>query len=227
MILGDHGFQRAEEPFILTEQGNVENNMPAFYLLPPKNLKTEQRDMYDNLVSNSHKLTSFYDLNQMLRDILSIGVNKTSEEIFKDYEGHGISLLADVSDRTCQEAEIPEGYCSCTDGVIKLIPSSVKHLAVAILTDTNQFVQSLGRCKILKLKEVKQAIPKVTDQNVSVQIQIEVKPQNALFEASFSFKLKGGMISSSKLTRLDWYSDTSHCVPDKFSVSQTILYLLI
>eukprot|EP00092_Neocalanus_flemingeri_P031328 GFUD01034024.1.p1 GENE.GFUD01034024.1~~GFUD01034024.1.p1 ORF type:complete len:665 (-),score=137.74 GFUD01034024.1:75-2069(-) len=215
MILGDHGFQRAEDPFILTDQGRVENNMPAFYLLPPANLKEKKRDIYDNLVRNSQKLTSFYDINQMLRDILAAGVGKSSEELFSDFEGHGTSLFTELADRTCQEAEIPEDYCSCTDGVVKLSPSSVRPLAVAILKDTDQFVSSLERCQMLQLNQVKEAMAKVTDQQVFFSIQIEVKPHNALFEASFSFSLEQRNLDSSKLTRLDWYSDTSQCVPDQ------------
>merc|ERR1719153_1594638 len=101
MILGDHGFQRAEDPFILTEQGKVEANMPALYLLPPVNLKTDKSELYRNIVNNANKLTSFYDLNQMLRDILALGVNKKSKELFADFEGHGASLFSNLTDRTC------------------------------------------------------------------------------------------------------------------------------
>merc|ERR1719167_728119 len=33
-LLADHGFMRADNPFTMTEQGKIENNMPALMLLP-------------------------------------------------------------------------------------------------------------------------------------------------------------------------------------------------
>ena len=216
MILGDHGFQRAEDPFILTEQGKVETNMPALYLLPPAKFKTDKSELHNNLVNNAKKLTSFYDLNQMLRDILALGVGKNSKDMFANFEGHGASLFSNLTDRTCEEAEIPEEYCSCRDGVVKLEPSVVKSTAVAILEDTDRFISPLGLCEILHLDQLKEATAKITESKISVTLQIGVKPHNALFEASFSYQQEEYKISNTRLTRLDWYSDTSHCVPDVY-----------
>ena len=41
---------------------------------------------------------------------------------FRNYEGHGQSLLSRIPPRTCAEASIPEDYCACLDGVSKLDP---------------------------------------------------------------------------------------------------------
>lgn len=35
LLMGDHGFQRAESPFFQSKQGFAEQDHPAFYLLPP------------------------------------------------------------------------------------------------------------------------------------------------------------------------------------------------
>ena len=216
MILGDHGFQRAEDPFILTEQGRVENNMPALYILPPAKFKERHGELHANLVKNTQKLTSFYDINQMLRDILALGVNRTTSDMFDSFEGHGSSLFSKIADRTCEEAEIPEDYCSCIDGVVKISPGDVKHTAMAILADTDRFVKQLGICEVLSIDHVREATAKITDKKISVNLQIRVKPHSALFEASFSFMRDSKKIINSKLTRLDWYSETSHCVPSTY-----------
>ena len=89
IICGDHGFQRGEDPFLMTDQGKTENNLPAFYLLPPENLIKEKSEMHANLVKNSQKLTSFWDVNQMLRQILSMSLGENTSSLFPNYEGHG------------------------------------------------------------------------------------------------------------------------------------------
>merc|ERR1719419_1815868 len=178
MILGDHGFQRGEDPFILTEQGRVENNM--------------------------------------LRDILMMGTNHTFKEIFPNFEGHGLSLFNYLGDRTCADAEVPEEYCSCTDGVMKLSVASLRPIAEALLIDINTFVQPLGHCQRLVLAKVKDATVKSTEDKKSINIQLEVGPIPAYFDASFSFNTETQKIEGCKLTRLDWYSDTSKCVPERY-----------
>ena len=167
-------------------------------------------------MKNTQKLTSFYDINQMLRDILALGVNRTTSDLFHGFEGHGSSLLTKLPDRTCEEAEISEDYCSCKDGVVKISPGDVKNTAIAILADTDRFVKQLGICEILTIDHVREATAKITDKKVSVNIQIRVKPHSALFESSFSFMRDSKKIIQSKLTRLDWYSDTSQCVPSTY-----------
>ena len=98
----------------------LENNLPAFYILPPNNLKKKHPILHKNLVDNSQKLTSFWDANKMLRKILSMATKKPVTELFKNFEGHGESLFHKLKDRTCAEAEIPENYCTCTDGVTRV-----------------------------------------------------------------------------------------------------------
>ena len=40
ILMGDHGFQRGEFKFTLTDQGRMEDKLPLFHLLPPKKFKS-------------------------------------------------------------------------------------------------------------------------------------------------------------------------------------------
>ena len=74
--------------------------------------------------------------------------------LFPNYEGDGTSLLSNVGDRTCEEAEIPESYCRCQDGVKDLTGKQASDLATAIILDINNFLASFTFCNILDLDKV-------------------------------------------------------------------------
>ena len=92
-------------------------NMPAFYLLPPAEFSSKYPEKYKNLVKNSKSVTTFFDINQMMRDFLSLASDTSVSKLFQGFEGHGSFLFSNLSARTCEQAEIPEDYCSCLDGV--------------------------------------------------------------------------------------------------------------
>ena len=212
MILGDHGFQRGEQPFMMTEQGNAENNLPGFYLLPPQKLIKEESKMHANLLKNAEKLTSFWDLNQMLRQILSMSLDVNTTSLFPNFEGHGMSLLSDVGDRTCQEAEIPESYCQCQNGVKSLTGKQASDLATAIILDINNFLASFTFCHILDLAKIEGNSVKFLANIVSVRVQFDVKG-GGKFEARFSYSFDEEELKEGKAVRLDLYEPTSKCVP--------------
>ena len=212
MICGDHGFQRGEDPFLMTDQGKTENNLPAFYLLPPENLINEEREMHANLVKNSQRLTSFWDVNQMLRQILSMSLGENTSTLFPNYEGHGASLLSHVGDRTCQEAEIPEAYCECQDGVKDLSAEQAKELAIALVLDINNFLACFTFCHKLNLDKVVGGSVKILGKIISVRVQFDVKGERK-FEGRFSYSLAEEELTEGKAVRLDLYEPTSGCVP--------------
>ena len=212
--MGDHGFQRAEDPFFLTRQGAVENDLPALYILPPVKFLERHEEMYGHLRNNTDKLTSFFDVNQMIRQLLAMASNNTVEHLFKGFEGHGVSLFSDVGDRTCAEADIPEDYCRCTDGTSELESQSAREIAVSIIRDLNNFLAGFGLCQELQLKEVKEATVKRAREVISVKVKFGVENRGGLMEGSFSWTV-GEMsdLKTGQVVRLDWYSSTSHCVP--------------
>ena len=217
LLMGDHGFQRAEDPFVLTRQGAVENDLPALYLLPPADFSVRHPEKYQNLRNNAAKLTSFFDVNQMLRQVLALASNKTVEDIFRGFEGHGTSLFDDVGDRTCAQADIPEDYCRCTDGIAELPAREATEIARSIIRDINTFLAGFRLCQELELSELKEATVK-RGQLTSVKTKFSVRNRGGIFEGTFSWSpSQPSQLRSGKVVRLDWYSSTSTCVPDSLN----------
>ena len=212
MILGDHGFQRGEQPFMMTSQGKTENDLPAFYLLPPGKLVRERKDMHANLVKNSERLASFWDVNKMLRQILSMSLDVNTTSLFPNYEGHGTSLLSDVGDRSCEEAEIPEAFCECQDGVTDITGEQASDLATAMVRDINNFLAAFPFCRTLNLDKVGDGSVKILGSIISVRLQLDAKG-GGKFEGRFSYSQDGEALREAKAVRLDLYGPTSGCVP--------------
>ena len=216
MLMGDHGFQRSDPPFIFTKQGKTEIDMPAFYLVPPEDFSIKHPTKYKNLIENSKVLTTFFDINQMMRDILSLSVDKPTRHIFKGFEGHGKSLFEKLSNRTCKEAEVPEEFCSCTDGVFSLDTDtdSLVKLSKALLKDVNSYLKDIKYCVELTVLKLDNASVKRTNDLSLLTFQIYVEQKRAIFEARVTCKQNSVDPCGINLTRLDWYSLTSQCIPD-------------
>merc|ERR1719318_2423274 len=120
-----------------------------------------------------------------MRDILSMAVDKPVSQIFKGFEGHGKSLFENLSSRTCEEAEIPEEYCSCMDGVTSMDPEDdiLVRLAQALISDVNSYLQGYKFCEELTLSKLKDASVKKSNSKSLLTFQIHVQQRQAIFEA--------------------------------------------
>ena len=219
LLVSDHGFQRSEPPFIFTNQGKTEINMPVFYLLPPTDFSTKHPDKYRNLIRNSRVLTTFFDINQMIRDVLSLATHTPVTQIFQGYEGHGESLFASLPNRSCAQAEVPEPYCSCLDGVSRLDPGAETLLALgtALLRDVNTYLQGIHHCQQLSLLRLDNASLKKSSDQSYLTFLLYAGQRQAIFEAQVRCTVTSGDSCSIGLTRLDWYSKTSGCLPHSLS----------
>lgn len=211
ILVADHGFQRGDNPFTLTEQGRTENNMPALAVVPPASLAVERPGMVAALRHNSGGLTSHLDVYATLREVLAMGAGDQLEE----RKLVGRSLLHPVPPRSCQEAGVPPQYCSCSSGQAKLQTSTLAPLARALLQDLDVFLAPTGLCTPLVLKEVKEASVHRQKQEQVVQLRVTVVPASAQFEVVVTVGQTGGVSSlvGVQVTRLDWYSATSSCLP--------------
>jgi len=219
LLLADHGFQRGDNPFVLTEQGTMENNMPAFLLLPPSSLLTDHPEMVDALRGNANRLSSHLDIYVTLRELLSMGSDKPLVDAGRGSPGK--SLLHPIENRGCAGAGVPPQHCSCTEGRVKLEKSGLQKLARAILRDTDTLLQPLGLCRQLKLSEIREASlrPKTEGQKHSVlemQLAVSAPLVEAVFQATIAISTNPPSLHRVTLTRMDWYSTTSKCLPSNF-----------
>jgi hypothetical protein len=182
LLLGDHGFQRGDHPFVLTELGRIENNMPALLVLPPASLATDRPEMVAALRQNAESLTSHQDVYATLREVLALGSEQEPEP-----RGPlaGRSLLHPLPPRTCAEAGVPAEHCSCTGGRALVEPRAVEAVARALLQDTEAFLPA-GLCSRLELGAVLEAAVRGEgggqEGRAVLEILMEVLPGQAKFQ---------------------------------------------
>ncbi|EYC29380.1 hypothetical protein Y032_0006g2949 [Ancylostoma ceylanicum] len=111
VIMGDHGNRVGLVQFSHT--GRIEERMPLMAIRLPTDFKDRYPTEYSNFLTNKWKLTSNYDIHQMLKDIslMRLGNEKKSQQ--RDI-GRGISLFDEISKfRACYDAYIAENFCTC------------------------------------------------------------------------------------------------------------------
>ena len=89
----------------------------------------------------------------------------------------------------------------------------------ALLEDIDTFLLPLGLCRPLKLAEVKEATlrPSSEGQKYSVlELQLALSVSQAVFQATIELSTSPPSMQSVTLTRMDWYSATSACLPSTF-----------
>ena len=144
LFMSDHGYRFGGFP--KTEQGIIENNMPMMLMIPPTTLAKEHPELLTNLRKNSLLLTSHFDINRMLRQLVSLGSGKNESLLFPKSPVLGHSLLSPLPQRSCSEADIPLDFCSCPSGQVKVSPETVEEVVKAVLEDINTFILPLWGC---------------------------------------------------------------------------------
>ncbi|KAJ8938492.1 hypothetical protein NQ318_020808 [Aromia moschata] len=111
MFLSDHGMRFGD--IRRTIQGWYEERLPILHVSLPERFKTRFPGKYDNLKKNSKKFTSTYDVYMTLQDVLSMsvkGYNVTPSMACPTCS----SLFSDITEeRSCEEAGVPEKWCTC------------------------------------------------------------------------------------------------------------------
>ncbi|RCN45946.1 hypothetical protein ANCCAN_07981 [Ancylostoma caninum] len=110
VIMGDHGNRVGLVQFSHT--GRIEERMPLMAVRLPTDFKNRFPAEYSNFLANKWKLTSNFDIHQMLKDIslMRLGDEKKPQQ----GEERGISLFDEISKfRVCYDAYIAENFCTC------------------------------------------------------------------------------------------------------------------
>uniref|UniRef100_A0A0N5C3E0 Sulfatase domain-containing protein n=1 Tax=Strongyloides papillosus TaxID=174720 RepID=A0A0N5C3E0_STREA len=121
IFMGDHGFKMG--PYRVTELGAYEDNNPFLVIAPPKELRCKKSEVLENLIYNSNKHISQFDVYTTMLDIATEGSRSNFKdmkqfnfsEIIKDNQVKGLSLLRKIENyRTCFEMEVSSQYCLCS-----------------------------------------------------------------------------------------------------------------
>ncbi|XP_063593350.1 uncharacterized protein LOC134770421 [Penaeus indicus] len=109
-LLSDHGIRFGD--IRATYAGLLEERLPFFFALLPSWFRHSYPRAWESLETNTRRLVSNFDFHVTLRDILFAGYEEAAESL--PPLAHGQSLFHEIPlNRTCEDASIPEHYCTC------------------------------------------------------------------------------------------------------------------
>ncbi|KAK5644324.1 hypothetical protein RI129_005624 [Pyrocoelia pectoralis] len=217
IFFSDHGIRFGTVTY--THAGWLEERLPFFYMTVPKWFQKKFPRKYSNLVLNSNRLITPYDLYMTLQEILVLSGKKYSMKASTACPECKSLFEVAKSDRSCEDAGIENHWCTCRG--YTTIPSNgmiVEQAAKFILREVQRMANDGGCVQF----EVKNIISAGVSDNCDIKnrshfyflITFETRPQ-AVFQGTVSigvdvpiFKMEGSV------SRLDIYSFNSWCVTD-------------
>ncbi|XP_052676584.1 uncharacterized protein LOC128157947 [Crassostrea angulata] len=238
ILYSDHGvrFGEIRESYV----GKMEERLPFFFIVFPQWFLSKYKDYANNLKTNTHRLTTPFDIYETLSDILYF--NK-SVPIRMGFKNRGISLFREIpEDRGCEEAGILPHWCTCAE-FQTLSPTNeiVQNVANNMIKEINiQLNKVFKRCAFLRLGKIKNAIKLLPSEKVlrfeesendvinrfvkygdrvnaqvNYQLTFSTVPGNALFEATMQFDESDDSYKMvSDISRINEYGHQSDCVDD-------------
>lgn len=235
IVMGDHGPRYSE--IQNTEVGRVSNLLPLMTIVVPDHIKSKFPHIHKNLKTNSERLTTAYDVYEMLKNVLNEDFEEKNSISDKKTIPRGISLFQEIpSSRSCMDADISEHYCPCyssknmsTDDS-RIIAST--HFLVSAINDILKNDQSI--CAQVKLSSIKSASFVFADmqrdsqkersfslrsvlwrieERTRFRIQFQTNPGNAMFEATVQYS-EDNILLLGDINRINSYGNQSVCIED-------------
>ncbi|XP_045203695.2 uncharacterized protein LOC123556785 [Mercenaria mercenaria] len=219
--------------------GRIEERMPLLSIVPPETFAAKHPEAIKNLRDNTDRLTSNFDLHELLNDIVNADFEASVE--FKSNTKRGISLFRPIPDtRSCADASIPEHFCACygSESIAVTNPVVAKATEYAVLYLNNLLKKYKHICAELSLYKIHEA--RLVSLGLSAKgeeenrwtiykffskpeaekhkrflVIFETLPGNAMFEATVDYHVETGMKITDDISRTNKYGNTSSCVPEK------------
>ncbi|BES97765.1 catalytic activity [Nesidiocoris tenuis] len=219
IFLSDHGmrFGKIRETYI----GYVEERLPFIYFWLPEKFKNAFPSKVNNLVLNSNRLTSPYDVHMTLLDVLGSKRNGTD----------GCSTCRTLFDaipwnRSCADAGITEHWCTCAEyKTLSTEAAPVRVIAEFVVTEINEilknyttYVDQGTHCAVLKAKRVLSMRSKIFSKESGYEeyvMLLQTVPGDALFEVTISHTFQFKIMDS--ISRINSYSTQSRCMKDAYA----------
>ncbi|KAK3607107.1 hypothetical protein CHS0354_026315 [Potamilus streckersoni] len=237
-FFSDHGarIDKIRNTFV----GRIEDRMPYVTLVIPDFLKRRYSHLDANLLRNTKRLTTPFDMYETLVNILH-----------NDYENkdfstalelpRGISLFHPIPERrSCADAWIPEHYCACYTAthINKTDNPVIQHLAEFVVSEVNALLSNykhlcalLTLKKILEVNEIELGLQHTGTENSGISIfnffrpesahgaryliVLETIPGNAVLEATAETYAKFRYRLVGDVSRANKYGNQSDCIQDK------------
>ncbi|XP_050512125.1 uncharacterized protein LOC126888177 isoform X1 [Diabrotica virgifera virgifera] len=219
-VMSDHGIRTGK--IRTTFQGMMEERLPLLFVYLPDWYKQRYHHEYSNLLQNSLRLTTPFDLHETLVHLLDIE-NSDTEDNSTD-KARGISLLKKISEyRSCEDIGIVSHWCTCQKSVeVDIKNQTIKEVADFSVKYINKLLSAYSQCSKLQLNSIASA--RVMEHSKEILGNLQVSdymlsfvtiPGNASFEATvrYSSQSKNYAIVGS-ISRLNLYGKQSACISD-------------
>ena len=220
-----------------TVQGKYEERLPYFSIRLPPWFQNSHPEASKNLKTNSHRLTTPFDIHETLKDV----INFTGAGV-GDIHTRGISLFKEIPrERECVHAGIAPHWCACVDWSFTDTNSSEVVKAAIALVDKINLLTRPNRtlCTELVLDSVQSAAKYAASDNVLkfrgsqdvdgreadmsdsmaanvilYQISISVIPSGGKYEATIRYfsKAKKFQVNEKEISRINKYGNQPHCI---------------
>lgn len=92
--------------------------MPLAAIFVPQKFKFDYPKAYLNLQKNINRLTSTFDVHEMIMDIVDNKFRDSENELEFQQRRIGTSLFEGIPvNRTCKDAKIPDNFCVCQEQI--------------------------------------------------------------------------------------------------------------
>lgn len=174
IFFSDHGIRFGS--YRSTYLGKLEERLPFMFLIPPLWFKQSFPHMWSNLKTNSHRLTTPFDIYETLVDIYDMekAMKRDPSEKIESTQRKRISLFRKVPlNRTCKEATILPHWCTCHQSKpVKINDNIVIKGAQYLLKRINNRTSQLrASCDELELVSIKDAAIMTANDNLLTYVR--------------------------------------------------------
>ncbi len=228
IVLSDHGLRWGE--FRETFQGHLEERLPLLMFVFPPWFRQKYAKAVDNMLGNSKKLTTHFDLHETLLEFANLTGLKEGElerrSSRSSFRSQSLFLPVSAS-RTCSQVGVPKHYCTCHDDVREVNTTDLRVLeaAKALQNYMNKLVENHRECATMRVVSVEYATVEQwtmggefsSDRLLYSDYVISVKthPGPGLFEATVRYNRSSQFYSViGQVSRINTYGAQSFCVND-------------
>lgn len=224
IILSDHGIRWGDIRY--TKQGRLEERLPFVHILLPPSFRNNYKIAYNNIIHNSRRLTTPYDIHATLTDLIDL--NEVTDEKIEvrskaNYANKkSISLFLPIpSNRTCKIAKIDDHWCTCHKSTKISTTSKISQEAAHhLVKHLNILLRDQPQCAHLMLVEVLDAsdltvgTPRDNEEGWNeVMVVVRTLPGAGVFEATLRYDPSSSKWSlAGTVSRLNVYGEQSRCV---------------
>nr|XP_053628355.1 uncharacterized protein LOC128685754 [Cherax quadricarinatus] len=223
-FVSDHGMRWGS--IRSTYVGMLEERLPYVLLYLPPWFRNRYQEAFRNLQVNKRRLTANFDLYQTLRDLAYGRFADLTYVTSRPTTGvRGISIFQEIPRaRTCEDAGIPENFCTCQDTKEVPLSDPVLPLAAAFLKDAlNHDLDPYPEC--LQFSQVRVVTGRVSGSNKelapqdsssdvrSYLLQAELSPGGVMVEATLRYNPQPQLFQlAGEVSRINKYGSTSSCI---------------